>query len=134
MANLSWLYNNHYEAFVALPGPYQADSCLDFFEEMGSVYACPTDDQLSILGDWLMAYYPEEKAWKQTGSIIHNCQWLENNHLIAFDAFPEHVQIHLQCFFWKNGKLKTSSMTEKVLPANVYNAFYDPIKKEWVKE
>lgn len=46
------LASKHPKAFDALPEPYQADSCLEFYESNGRVFARPCVDQLSILGNW----------------------------------------------------------------------------------
>lgn len=52
-------------AFEALPEPYQADSCLLFWDEDGKVFTRPLDDQEHILGVWKCVFNPETKRWDE---------------------------------------------------------------------
>lgn len=54
----------HEEAFDALPEPYKADSCLEFWlNDRGVLYCAPKKDQEFALGRW-HAYFDKEEAWK----------------------------------------------------------------------
>lgn len=61
--NTMELANRYPEAFQALPEPYQADSCLRFWEDDGTLYAEPLEDQVEILGDWRSRFVERMKRW-----------------------------------------------------------------------
>lgn len=50
--NLTWLQENHPEAFNALPEPYQADSCLEFGTDEYGLWCAPIESERAVLGDW----------------------------------------------------------------------------------
>jgi hypothetical protein len=58
------------KAFAVLPKPYQADDVLIFtvyrYKSTGallSIAAEPKPDQISILGDWVLWWYPDNDEW-----------------------------------------------------------------------
>ena len=60
------------DAFSALPEPYQADSCLEFFLSSaggGTVFAKPKPEEIPVLGDWIAFY-------NQTIDVWENCNYI----------------------------------------------------------
>lgn len=50
------------QAYLALPIPYQNDSCLEFYQDCNkNLCAGPKEDQVSALGEW-EAYFDIEKG------------------------------------------------------------------------
>jgi len=49
--------------FLALPELYQNDSCLEFYSDTDYLACSPTQDQISVLGDWKAFYNPDENNW-----------------------------------------------------------------------
>lgn len=52
------------QAFAALPEPYQADSCLEFYIDCNSNICCaPKADQVNILGNWECMFDAIQREW-----------------------------------------------------------------------
>ncbi len=52
------------QAFQALPESYQADSCLDFYQDCNYNLCCgPKEDQVSALGEWEAVFDIEKGEW-----------------------------------------------------------------------
>jgi hypothetical protein len=52
------------KAFLALPDPYQADSCLTFYRRNGKLYCKPLKDQVHILGRWRAVFNRRMDNWE----------------------------------------------------------------------
>lgn len=62
--DIEWLRKEHPEAFAALPGPYQNDSCLLFCYDLhGDLFAVPAPGQEEALGTCEWMFCPEENKW-----------------------------------------------------------------------
>jgi hypothetical protein len=53
------------EAFNALPEPYQADSCLEFFKDKdGFLWTQPKPEEVPYLGRWKAVFdHQQSKRW-----------------------------------------------------------------------
>lgn len=52
------------EAFSALPEPYQADSCLEFYLDWNGNLCCsPKAEETPILGSWESLFDPVKQEW-----------------------------------------------------------------------
>lgn len=65
MLNISDVEARYPTAFYALPEPYQADSCLEFYVESGKLFAQPSKEERKVLGNWLASFslLPAATEW-----------------------------------------------------------------------
>jgi hypothetical protein len=58
------LVEQYSQAYLALPIPYQNDSCLDFYQDCNRNLCCgPKEDQVSALGEWEAVFDIEKGEW-----------------------------------------------------------------------
>jgi hypothetical protein len=68
--NTLQLAHKNPKAFAALPEPYQADSCLTFYNRNGTLYCKPAHGQERILGKWRCQYVAKYDNWEPVEGAI----------------------------------------------------------------
>jgi hypothetical protein len=57
------LARTHPRAFEALPEPYQADDCLIFYTDGGTLCCIPDMQNEEVLGSWKARYHADVNEW-----------------------------------------------------------------------